>query len=140
MDAMEISKSGMDVEWRRLEVIAQNLANMNTTRTALGEPYRPQRLVSGPAQTFSQTLQSRAASHALGVAVYGVEPMNVSPRRVYDPTHPHADQDGFVNYPAIDHTAEMTSLVETSRTYEANVVALNFARQMYSKATEIGKK
>ena len=141
MEAMQISKTGLDVEWRRMEVIAENLANVGTTRTGLGEAYRPMRLVSGPAGGFEAMLQKGADPATLkGVAVYGVESTATPPRRVYEPTHPHADTDGFVTYPGVDHAAEMTLLVKTARAYEANLVALNTARQMYVRALDIGKR
>jgi flagellar basal-body rod protein FlgC len=141
MNAVEISSSGLDVEWRRMEVIAQNLANANTTRTALGEPYRALRLVSGPRPEFSEKMvEAREAMSAGGVVVYGVEPVDADPRRVYEPAHPHADDEGYVTYPGFDHASEMVLLMQTSRVYEANVVALNLARQMYAKAMEIGRR
>lgn len=141
MDAAQISRTGLDVEWRRLEVIAENLVNVGTTRTALGDVYRPMRLVSGPAAGFESLLQAGSDPGMLkGVTVYGVEPTDAPTRKVYEPAHPHADAEGFVTYPGIDHAAEMTLLVKTARAYEANIVALNTARQMYVKAMEIGKR
>jgi len=141
MNALKISLTGLDVEWRRLEVIAENLANANTSRTATGAPYRAMRLVSGPRADFSRYLEGSASTQALsGVAVYGVEPVNTPPRRVYEPSHPHADADGYVSYPALDHAAEMTLMVKTARAYEANIVAMNTARQMYAKALELGRR
>ncbi|HWW12836.1 MAG TPA: flagellar basal body rod protein FlgC [Brevundimonas sp.] len=138
MDPMKISRSGMDVEWRRMEVIAANLANLNTTRTALGEPFEPLRLVSGPRMNFNAHLAEAAGLE--GVEVYGVERTGDAPRRVHEPNHPHADADGYVTYPGIDHAGEMTLLVQTARAYEANLVALNAGRQMYAKALEIGRR
>jgi len=141
MKAMEISRTGLDVEWRRLEVIAENLANLGTTRTGTGEPFRAMRLVSGPKVGFSDYLEGAPSARDLaGVTVYGVEPVNVPPRRVHEPGHPHADADGYVTYPAIDHAGEMTLMVKTARAYEANIVAMNTARQMYVKAMELGKR
>lgn len=141
MDAMEISRTGLDVEWRRLEIIAQNLANANTSRTASGEAYRPLRLVSGPRADFAAHLEGAGATAAAGgVAVYGVEPSNVPARMVHEPAHPHADENGYVSYPALDHAGEMTLMVKTARIYEANLVAMNIARQMYSKAIELGRR
>ena len=141
MDAMEISRTGLDVEWRRLEIIAQNLANANTTRTALGEPYRAMRLISGPRAAFAGQLADGATGgKPTGAAVYGIEPTQVPARRVYEPGHPHADEKGYVSYPAIDHSGEMTLMVRTARIYEANLVAMNIARQMYAKALELGRQ
>lgn len=138
MDPMSISRTGLDIEWRRLEVIAANLANLNTTRTALGDPFQPMRLVSGPRMDFNAHLEQAAG--LAGVQVYGLEPTGGAPRRVHEPAHPHADAEGFVTYPDIDHAGEMTLLVQTARAYEANLVALNAGRQMYAKALEIGRR
>jgi flagellar basal-body rod protein FlgC len=143
MNAMEISRTGLDVEWRRLEVIAQNIANASTTRTADGGPYRPLRLISGPRTNFASYLgghQAGARGEPQGVAVYSVAPSNEAPRRVYEPSHPHADAEGYVSYPALDHAGEMTRMVTTARIYEANLVAMNIARQMYSKALDLGRR
>lgn len=141
MNAMEISRTALDVEWRRLEVIAQNIANANTTLDASGAPYRAQRLLSGPRGNFADMLKGDASKPDLkGVAVYSIEAQNLPSRRVYEPAHPQADLDGYVSYPGFDHAAEMTLLVKASRAYEANIVALNSARQMYAKALEIGRR
>lgn len=135
---IEISLSGMDVEWQRLTIIAENIANANTTRTGLGQPYAAQRLVSGPKVGFEQILSNHASP--AGVMVYGVETTNAEARRVYQPDHPHADDQGYVEFPAIDHAAEMTLLIKTARAYEANLTVLNLGRQMYAKAMELGRR
>jgi flagellar basal-body rod protein FlgC len=137
---MEISRSGLDVEWQRLQVIAQNIANLNTSRTATGEPFRPMRLVSGPRADFAQLMAGTAARRPGGVHVMGVEAMAGNVRRVHEPGHPHADVDGFVTYPEIDHAGEMTLMIKTSRSYEANLTAMNIAHQMYSRALELGRQ
>lgn len=139
MKAMEISRTGLDVEWRRLEVIAQNIANANTARTALGEAYRPMRLMSGPKGAFGREVAQSEREALGGVEVYGVEPVNLPPRMVYEPANPQADASGFVTYPGFDHAEEMTLMLKTSRAYEANVLAMNMARQMYAKALELGR-
>ncbi len=139
MDAIAISRTGLDVEWQRLQVIAQNLANMNTSRTASGEPFRPMRLLSGPQVDFAHLVRGGDEKPA-GVEVMGLEPVAGGVRRVYEPGHPHADADGFVSYPDIDHASEMTLLIKTSRVYEANLTAMSIAQQMYSRAVELGKQ
>lgn len=138
MQAMEISRTGLEVEWRRLEVIAENLANANTT--APGGPYQPLRLVSGPKAAFANLVGDPKAQDLAGVAEYALEPTGAPPRRAYEPGHPQADKDGFVSYPGIDHAGEMTLMVKTSRSYEANIVAMNIARQMYAQALELGRR
>ena len=139
MNAMEISRTALDVEWRRLEIIAQNIANANTTRTASGSPYRPLRLVSGPRTNFAAYMGGRQGEPA-GVEVVSIEASSQPARRVYEPSHPDAGADGFVSYPALDHAGEMTRMVTTARVYEANLVAMSIARQMYAKAVEIGRR
>jgi len=139
MNAMEISRTALDVEWRRLEIIAQNIANANTTRTASGEPYRPLRLVSGPRTNFASYMGGGHGQPA-GVEVLSIEASSRPARRVYEPSHPDAGADGYVSYPAIDHAGEMTRMVTTARIYEANLVAMSIARQMYAKAVEIGRR
>jgi flagellar basal-body rod protein FlgC len=130
----------MDVEWQRLQVIAQNLANANTTRTPGGGTYQPLRLVSGPKGSFASLLNGASPAALAGVQTYGVERVPGSVRRVHEPNHPHADADGFVTYPDIDRAGEMTLMIQASRAYEANLVALNLAHQMYSRALDLGKQ
>ncbi len=151
-----IAGSGMDVERQRMQVIAQNLANASTTRTASGAPYQPMRLVSGPRiqnpttpdGSFATTLSNLSPTqinqtntqlvNVSGVQAYGVEPMNTQPHLVYDPSHPHADAKGFVSYPGLDHAGEMALMVQTQRVYEADVVMFNAARSMYMRALDLG--
>jgi len=141
MQAMEISRSALDVEWQRLQVIAQNLANMNSTRTASGDPVRAMRLLSGPRGDFASMMKGNVAPSALrGVEVLGLEATANGFRRVYDPHHPHADAQGFVTYPDVDHAGEMTLMIKTSRIYEANLTAINLAHQMYTRALELGRQ
>ena len=138
MDAMQISRTGLDVEWQRLQVIAQNLANMNTSRTATGGPYRPMRMISGPRSDFG-TLVSSGVDQPHGVEVLGLEPIAGGVRRVHEPGNPDADAQGWVSYPDLDHAAEMTLLIKTSRVYEANLTAFSIAQQLYSRAAELGR-
>jgi len=141
MRAMEISRSGLDVEWQRLQVIAQNLANLNTTRTGSGEPFRPMQLLSGPRGHFAGMIGGKGGAQRLGgVQVMGVEAIPGGFRRVHEPGHPHADAEGFVSYPDVDHAGQMTLMIKTSRTYEANLTAMNIAYQMYSRALELGRQ
>ena len=140
MRAMEISRSGLDVEWQRLQVIASNLANVNTTRTVSGEPFRPMRLLSGPGTDFAAMVAGNRMPAGAGVQVMGLEPTGGSLRRVYEPGHPHADPEGFVSYPDLHLAGEMTLMIKTSRAYEANLTAMNIAHQMYARAMELGRQ
>lgn len=138
MDAIAISRTGLDVEWRRMEIIALNLANINSGAAADGTSYQSLRLRSGPAESFSTVLDGQQTPG--GVRVYGVEPSGAGLRRVYEPSHPQADASGFVTYPNISHAEEMSLMVKTARAYEANLVALAAAQQIYSSALKIGRQ
>lgn len=140
VDPISISRSALDVEWQRMQVIAQNLANENTSRVAGGGVYRPLRLVTGPDGAFASLLDtgSRARTPG-GVKVLGLEAAG-GLRRVLDASHPDADAGGFVTYPDIDHAAEMALLVKTARVYEANLTAMSMAQQMAMRALDLGKR
>lgn len=146
MQAMEISRTALDVEWRRLEIIAQNLANVDVPIGATGGGYRSQQLLSGPRSGFATYLDKNESGASAflnglsGVAAYGVETSSTPPRMVHEPGNPLADANGNVAYPAIDHTEQMTSMIKTSRVYQANVALMTIARQMYTKALEIGRR
>jgi flagellar basal-body rod protein FlgC len=142
MQAMEISRTALDVEWRRLEVISENLANANTSGTG----WQPRQLISGPRGDFGAYLDGATSTSKAGepekltgVAVYSIQPLDLPPRMVHEPGNPNADSNGMVAYPALDHAAEMTLMIKTTRAYEANIVAMNAARQMYSKALELSR-
>ena len=142
MKAMAISRSGLDVEWQRLQVIAQNIANMNTTRTASGGVYAARRLVSGPAEGFARALAGATTQRrtpGAGVMVYDISEIAGGTRQFYDPSHPHADEEGNVTIPAVSQAEEMALMVKTTRAYEANLVALAAAQQMYSSALQVGR-
>ena len=144
MQAMEISRTGLDVEWRRLDVIAENLANANTVYSADGRSWRPQHLISGPRGDFAAWLEKGKAivdgSSLAGVMIYGIEADQAPPRIVHEPDNPQSDADGNIAYPAVNHSQQMTLMIKTARAYEANLVALNAARQMYNKALDLGRR
>ncbi|HHY10958.1 MAG TPA: flagellar basal body rod protein FlgC [Firmicutes bacterium] len=140
--AFRISASGLTAERLRMDTIANNLANANTTRSLDGGPYRRQVPVFAP--LLDRSL--RAAVHPLrkgaqtqGVQVLGIISDPAPPRMVYDPQHPDADADGYVAMPNVHVVKEMVDLITATRAYEANVEALNAARSMAQKALEIGR-
>lgn len=137
--AFEISASGMDVQKARLDNVALNLANVNTTRTAAGGPYRAREVVIGErsAQSF-QTMLTGFEQNMAGAQVVDIAETNSQPRLVYSPQHPDAGEDGFVAYPDINPVSEMVTMMEATRAYEANVKAVNAAKTMALKALEIG--
>lgn len=137
--AFNISESGMAVQKIKLDTIALNLANVNTTRSATGGPYQPlEVVVAEKADTRFDLLMSGFRRLQTGVQVVDILPKAVAPRMVHDPRHPDADSKGFVAYPNIDPVSEMVDLMETTRAYEANVRAINAAKTMALRALEIG--
>lgn len=129
--------SALTAERFRSDIILQNIANQNTTRTASGEPYRRKQIIfQERAQSFDKIL-SRVQGG--GVRVAEVVESQEALRPVYDPDHPDADEDGYVYYPNVNNTEEQVDLLEASRVYEANVSALSVVKAMASKALEIGR-
>ncbi len=146
MHATEISRTALDVEWRRLEIIAENLANTNSARVANGTLYQSRSVVSGPKADFASYLNSGSAKSPVdldslaGVAIYGINASNAAPRLVHEPGNPQANAAGFVSYPNIDQADQMTLMIKTARSYEANIVMMSIARQMYGKALQLGER
>lgn len=141
MAAFDISATGMSVEKTRLDVTAVNLANVNSTRSADGGVYKPMRVISGEkcGTDFITTMDALSNYGKLrGAEVLSVEKLDVAPRMVFEPSHPDADQKGFVSYPGVNQVSEMVNLITALRSYEANVVAMNAAKSMALKALEIG--
>ena len=122
---LNISASGMGAERVRMDVIAENLANADTTKGPDGKPYRRKEVVL----SFDQALD--------GVKVSGIAEDQAAPRRVYDPGHPDADAQGYVSLPNVEPVTEMVDLITASRGYEANVQALQASKTMFTKTLDI---
>lgn len=143
MNGLNISASGMTAQRLRLDIISQNIANVNTTRDEDGNVYSRKEVVfaekgSNPA-AFSEVLNNVGAQ-GKGVKVTKiVDDTKSQYRKVYDPSHPDADEDGYVTYPNVNVVQEMTDMIDASRSYEANVTAFNATKSMALKALEIGK-
>jgi flagellar basal-body rod protein FlgC len=143
MRTMAISGSALTAERLRLDVIANNLANVNTTRTAAGGPYRRQMVVFAPrgeqVQWLYPGLEPDPPFRGRGVRVTGIV-QDPSPfRRVYDPGHPDADAMGYVSLPNVNVATEMVDLMSATRAYQANVAAISAARTMAERALDIGR-
>lgn len=159
-NGMQTSASGMTAERLRMDVIANNIANVNTTRDASGapNPYRRQMVVLGNRPSFAAAMaqaqaglpasatdgQAMAADDAYGQVGRGVRVLQVvedqRPFKLkYDPTHPDADANGWVRLPNVDTVTEMVDLISASRAYEANVTAMNAFKSMVQSALQIGK-
>lgn len=130
--AMQISASGLTAERFRLDLIANNVANVHTTRTEQGGPYRRKTAV------FAERLDE-ARRGGGGVRVAAVSADRSEPRLVFEPEHPDADAAGYVAYPNINIVQEMVDMITATRAYEANVTALNASKSMFLKALEIGR-
>ncbi len=134
MDAMEISASALTAERTRMNLIASNLANANSTRTAEGGPYRRKDAV------FAATLDEANAKMSGGVKVVDIVEDQSPPRLQYDPSHPDADTKGYVAYPNVNVVEEMADMITATRAYEANLTASKASMDMQMKALQIGSK
>lgn len=135
-NAMNISATGLSAERLRLDVIAGNIANANTTRTEEGGAYRRKVAV------FEEYLTQSTGSSKKKVGGVMAQEIVEDPSEmelVYNPTHPDADENGYVEMPNVDLLTEMTDMMVATRAYEANVTAMNASKGMYVKALEIGK-
>ena len=159
-DTMDISASGLSAQRRKLTAIAANVANVDTTRTDEGGPYKRRRMVmlEAPKLTkFSTMLEEQksrlirnASKHMMeseprpkeifvgsGVLTQKVREEPVKPRMVFDPNHPDAREDGFVVYPDINVITEMVDMISASRAYEANATVLSAAKDMVNRSLDI---
>ena len=143
MKAMDIAASGMSAERARLNVISMNLANANTTRTASGGPYRRKTVIfqTAPvARSFEDELKvSLEDNKVYGVKVTGIMPVNGPFKKVYDPSHPDADKNGYVYLPNVNLVQEMVEMLNANRGYEANAEAVRTAKAMALKALDLGR-
>ena len=144
--AFNISASGLTAQRYRMDIISENVANANTTRTQDGSPYRRKVVTfeeKGGQTSFSRVLGKAAYSHGYtgqGVKVTGVfEDYETEMNMVYDPSHPDADENGYVSYPNVNIVTEMTNMIDASRAYEANATALNASKSMALQGLQIGK-
>ena len=130
----------MSAERLRMDVISNNIANANTTRTTQGGAYKRQIVVFEPRTStdFASILQ-REQSVGEGVRVVGIINDQSPARRVYDPNHPDAGVDGYVEMPNINIVSEMVDMITATRSYEANVAIINASKSMALKALDIGR-
>ena len=133
--AFDISATGMTAERYRMDIISQNVANANTTRTEDGTPYRRKIVVfeeKNGKTTFNHVLKKERDRYSVdGVKVTGVyEDNKTEMKMVYDPSHPDADENGYVTYPNVDTVTEMTNLIDASRAYQANATAFEASKNI----------
>lgn len=146
LSSFDISASGMSAQRLRMDIAAENIANIDSTRTEAGGAYRRKDVLfeNYGTGTFQEALRSAASgkgaiSRSVGVRVAGIIEDTREFKRVYNPNHPDADEDGYVNMPNVDLLKETVDSMSATRSYEANVTALNAMKLMAQKALEIGK-
>ena len=141
-DAINTSSAALSAQRLRMNLISGNLANVNTTRTHQGGPYRRKEAVFAASpvdQSFERILRDRQNKHLSTVKVARVVEDPNPPVMKYDPQHPDADAKGYVAMPNINLMEEMVNMISATRGYEANVTALKAAKDMALKALEIGR-
>jgi len=132
VSAREIAVSGLKAQRIRINVIANNIANAQTTRTAQGGPFRRQMVIFRGGQ-----IRPGANPQRVGVRVKHIVSDRTPFRQVYDPSHPDADGAGYVSYPNVNPAIEMVNLVSAQRAYDANVAVIVSGKRMHAKALEI---
>jgi flagellar basal-body rod protein FlgC len=139
LKSFAISAAGMALERTRVEVATANIAHANTVQEPGSPAYRAMRVVarSLPAAPFGSLVES--GLEGVAPAAVTVEPITGGPRLVYEPGHPLANEQGFVAYPGVDPAVEMVTLMSATRSYEANVAAMNTARALALKTLDIGR-
>jgi flagellar basal-body rod protein FlgC len=141
--SMNISSSALSAERTRMNLISSNLANANATRTPEGGPYKRKDAVFAATpierNSFASALSNAAGQDARQVEVMQIIEDQNPPRMQYDPSHPDANQQGYVAMPNVNVVEEMADMINATRTYEANVTAVNAAKSMAMKTLEIGR-
>jgi len=141
LDSMNISASALTATRLRMDVIAENMANMNTTRTENGEPYRRKYVVfqEKTEDRAFETFFNKARGNAGGVRVLEIGTDMSEFKYDYNPGHPDADENGYVRLPNVEVVQEMVDMMSAYRAYEANITALNAFKDMAVKTLDIGK-
>ena len=140
LSALSVSASGMAAQRVRSELLVENIANSETTRTAEGGPYRRKDAIfsSTPVPSaFSSLLDEQMGSSLMGVTVAGVSVDTREPERRYMPGHPDADKDGYVAMPRLNPAEDMVDLMSATRGYQANVSAISAVKDMIQRSIDI---
>ena len=136
---MRISASGLAAERLRMDLIASNVANANTTRGADGKPYRRKVAVFNEYIKEEIGKDGKLKEELMGVKTAKVVEDQSPYKSVYDPSHPDADEEGYVLMPNVNHLNEMADLMMASRAFEANMTCIEAQKQMFTKSLEIGR-
>jgi flagellar basal-body rod protein FlgC len=137
---LSVSASGMSAERQRAEVLVENIANADTTRTADGGPYRRKDVVFASqdlSSPFSSFMESISGDHVSGVGVDQIVEDTGDPDRRYMPGHPDADKDGYVAFPRVNPAEDMVDLLGASRSYQANVSAITAVKDMIQRSIDL---
>ncbi|MBC7690457.1 MAG: flagellar basal body rod protein FlgC [Methylotenera sp.] len=140
--SMRVSASGLDAQTKRMNTISSNIANAETTRTEEGGPYKrkdPMFAAETDRESFGEILENKLDENVQGVQVQEIVEDQRPPRMVYNPSHPDANEEGYVAMPNINTVEEMANMISAQRSYEANITAMNAAKAMAQKALEIGR-
>jgi flagellar basal-body rod protein FlgC len=138
----DVAASGLTAQRLRMDIISNNIANINTTRTSQGGPYKRQMpIFESRLRELMLNLPVPRENQALGdgVRVAAVVEDNTQPMLIFDPKHPDANAEGYVAMPNINMVTEMVDMMSATRAYEANLMALNASKNMFNKALEIGR-
>ncbi len=142
LTGMRISSSGMTAQRMRMNTISSNIANINTTRSPEGGPYRRKDVVveaMPDARSFGEILTSQPDRDLARVQVTDVISDRKAPLMKFEPNHPDANEEGYVAYPNINLMEEMANMITATRAYEANISAMNATKDMALQALEIGR-
>lgn len=142
LSGMRVSASGMAAQRMRMNTISSNIANINTTRTPEGGPYRRKDVVFEAipdAKSFGEILTTQPQKDVARVQVTDIAVDRKAPTMKYEPDHPDANEDGFVAYPNINLMEEMANMIQATRAYEANVSAMNATKDMAMTSLELGR-
>lgn len=142
--SINTSATALTAQTLRMDVISENIANVNTTKTADGGPYKRKTVTFqeiGDQRPFSSVFEEvySTSSNGKGVQVSKIVVDNKEGALVYDPSHPDADENGYVMQTNVNIVQEMTDMISASRSYEANVTAMNATKAMLTKTLEIGR-
>jgi flagellar basal-body rod protein FlgC len=136
INSLAISDSALTAERLQMDVISNNMANVNTTRTPEGGPYKAEEVYLTPGNVEGNQVNGLPNA---GVQVAAVISDNRAPRMVYDPSNPQANRQGYVAYPNVDPTTEMTNMMAATRAYQANITVANDEKSMAERALDLGK-
>lgn len=129
----DVAGSAMTAQSQRLNVVASNMANADSVSSSFGEAYRAKQVV------FEAVPVARGQSQAMGVHVKQIVDDPAPPRQVYDPSHPMADEKGYVTYPNVDVVEEMTNMISASRSYQLNADLMNTAKTLLLRTLTLGQ-